>query len=264
MVQKKENHKLSAKYCYKPFHYFAKIQNQHLKINTHDKITYSLLTQQSIMLLSLTCLLLLEKAQGRVFRGQEGLGPINNPTTILNDGSHHFKHQFENTHDHLGTTSFSYDAIVPTHVKSIDAHPAILDITCTADSLHLHLDDNSDNIVDDIEVGDILVASADYGCHTHKPSGRHHGRHTNPHAVYRRVTSIDKNVLQTKIVQATDCFKSSDIQFTWTPPFHGLHPNDAANKRRLQNVDLDTLIAACKAGSTLNWRFRYNLQPRSR
>ncbi len=229
------------------------------------------------------------------WRNLPGLAPRFNPDSIDDLGNAVFQQDYFHEHPHLGTTKLSYTAVIPPHVKLLDEHPDLEDISCTESSLILH-----GTSIAHPDIGDILVASPAFGCHTSEPSGREHGRRlrdhsTEPsHAVFRRVLSsrTDENgdvYVETYPVTQTDCFVNSDISFSWTPPFHDDHPNEAAAKRRALSEDaklvphmrslvdqdeiltsvyshyhsltqedrkllnLDAIINACLDNSTLSW-----------
>ena len=212
------------------------------------------------------------------WRQLNGLGPNPTPTHTDEHGNSHFSHEFTDSSTHMGTTSLSYSAVIPSHVKMLDAMPTIVqDLTCDATSLTIHTVADADvaAFADSLQVGDLLIASSGFGCHTHQPSGRDHGRHLHAdpsdansggHSIIRRVVAVEVDsetvTVTTTLADFSDCLMDSDIDFKWTPPHHGEHPNDAAKKRadiadrarrRELGLDVDAIIEKCKQDSTLDF-----------
>ncbi|GMI20047.1 hypothetical protein TrRE_jg2512 [Triparma retinervis] len=176
----------------------------------------------------------------------------------------------------MGTTVLKYAAVVGHHVKSIDQHEMVEDLTCTSGSLVLHVGEEA-GVGVGLVPGDILVGSSAYGCHTDLPSGRDHGRHTEEgvgegggHGIIRRVQSVDFDqngdvVVTTTPASHSDCFASSQIDFQWTPPHHGQDPLEAAQKRHeiwedsmkderdRELLNMDALMDACRRNSSISW-----------
>jgi hypothetical protein len=175
----------------------------------------------------------------------------------------------------MGTTVLNYEATIGHHVKSVDEHSMVQDVSCTNDRLTLHTKAGFEGEEFlGIEVGDVLVASSGFGCHTDKPSGRIHGRVMEKdgggHGIIRRVEGVEDDgsgdvTVFTSPADHSDCFAKSTIDFQWTPPHHGEDPMEAVGKRHgiwedskrgveeRELLNLDALIDACKENSTINW-----------
>ena len=175
------------------------------------------------------------------WRNLPGLGPRLDHDFETLDGLG-YEHDYVHEEASMGTTVLKYAAVVGHHVKSIDQHEKVEDLTCTSGKLLLHVGQES-GIDLGFKPGDILVGSSAYGCHTDEPSGRDHGRHTEEgdeqgggHGIIRRVQYVDFDqngdvVVTTSPASHSDCFASSQIDFQYTPPHHGQDPLEAADKR---------------------------------
>ena len=196
------------------------------------------------------------------WRSLQGLGAKSTPDYIdPSTGHKYFSHSYTHEHPDYGLTTLSYTAVVPPHVVFLDDLPFLSDLSCTSDSLDLHLDSSSSPSSDSSESsssalsaflsslvpGTVLVGSSDFGCHTSLDSGLVHGRHlsddgTGGHAVYRQVLSSPSSIavlasttpttaagpsrlppltLSTSTVGPESAFVETDVKFKWYPPFHG-------------------------------------------
>ena len=59
----------------------------------------------------------------------------------------------------------------------------------------IHTTEEGIELYEDLKEGDIVIASSGFGCHTHQPSGRDHGRHLSEdksggHSIIRRVLKV--------------------------------------------------------------------------
>jgi hypothetical protein len=118
------------------------------------------------------------KSGGNHFRQLEGLAPKDSPDFIDEHGHSHYSLDYLVEHPQMGKTVLKYDAVVGKHCRFID--PVIDDLSCTKDGLTLH------SIAEDLtaikefsnslNVGDVLVGTSSFGCHTFEDSGRDHGR----------------------------------------------------------------------------------------
>jgi hypothetical protein len=212
------------------------------------------------------------------WRGLQGLN-VNNVPHFTDPASNarHYAHDFVHDDENMGKTSLKYNAIVPDHVQMLDEMPSFVhDLSCTANSLEIHPNplastSQLDDFVASLRPGDILIASSGFGCHTHRDSGRDHGRHleedrTGGHSIIRRVVSVSSSAdaisVSTTPAEFTDCLEESEIEFKWTPPHHGEHPNVAAAKRaeikaaadrRELQLDIDAVIDQCQQDSSLDF-----------
>ncbi|GMH80682.1 hypothetical protein TL16_g08649 [Triparma laevis f. inornata] len=206
------------------------------------------------------------------WRSHQGLNIQTVPHLIDESGNKHFKHSFLHEHETLGTTSLSYMAVIPPHVKVLDDIDAVVDVSCPSDkTLLIHISSSS-NL--NIEINDIIIASSGFGCHTHQPSGRDHGRHLHEdgsggHSIIRRVRKVGEYVeveeeegaltikLETEYAEFQEALLESDVDFVWTPPLHGEDPLVAARGRNEMKerhlLDIDTLIDSCKDQSSLDF-----------
>ncbi|GMH87059.1 hypothetical protein TrVE_jg13500 [Triparma verrucosa] len=242
-----------------------------------------------------TLLALAASADARNWRSQpwrshQGLNMQTTPHLIDAAGNKHFKHNFLHEHETLGTTSLSYTAVIPPHVKILDDSDAVLDVSCPSEkSLFVHVTkEEGKELFDAFEAGDIVVASSGFGCHTHQASGRDHGRHLHEdgsggHSIIRRVLKVgdyaeegdDEGTytihLETAYAEFQEALLESDVDFVWTPPLHGEDPLFAAQGRhdmhqhsldaeRRHLLDIDTLIDSCKEESTLDWSGNSNIK----
>lgn len=203
-----------------------------------------------------------------------GLAARTEPDLVDSEMNRHFAYSFVHEHEHLGATHLNYTAVVPPHVHFLDENPLVEDLSCTSKQLTFHLSPGAAG--SGVQVGDIVVASSAYGCHTDEASGREHGRHLHAdksggHSIIRRVASLARGpsgdvVAATSPADHADCFKASDIAFRWAPPYHLQdHPKVVAEKRYQLYLDaqrdeedrrllnLDSLLSACARNTSISW-----------